>query len=525
MASFLGASVRICPTCLAEDGSASNGGVSRHLAAYGRTTWTVAHLRTCPNHDTVLVDVPGVPKATIQDFATIVAPFYQGGRIVTPDTRRRSVSTFEAYLLDRLEGRPTECWLDGIPFHAAARTCEMIGAVSVFGRKLRLKMLTNDDWARAGKEGFGIASGGPASIDQWLGELIRSFEGDRATPLGPQAWFGELFRWLDTGTKDTDYDPVRDILARCVAERAPFHLNERMFGKPVPYRKVHSLRTAANETGLSAPRLRKALDYGGYLPADHASHADHEVTFDALATSELLRQLAKGVTLVDVAVELQITWLQARQIVRAGHLRALDEKVAATSKHCFEIQEVERFLNRLYAEAKPVSSVPVGCCDLRAVTWKAKCSLVDVISLVSSGSLRWVGLLAGAEGVRSILVNVEEVRARVRRPELAGHTRRDIELMLKIPFQTVNALTERGILPTTVQRHPSMHKDVLVIAAEDLERFRARYTKAADVARAFSLPFKGLRAALAARGITPVLSKAEFYLDFYDRSFLGECPH
>ncbi|TXN83152.1 TniQ family protein [Methylobacterium sp. WL8] len=524
VASFLGANVRICPTCLAEDGSASNGGVSRHLAAYGRTTWTVAHLRTCPAHETVLVDLPGIPKAIIQDFTTIVAPFYQGGRIVMPDTRRRSVSTFEAYLLDRLEGRPTECWLDGIPFHAVARTCEMMGAVSAFGRKLSLKMLTNNDWAPAGKEGFDIASGGPASIDQWLGDLIHGYEGDRATPVGPQAWFGDLYRWLDTGTKDADYDLIRDILARCVAERAPFHCNERMFGEPVPYRKVHSLRTAANETGLGAPRLRKALDHGGYLPTGHASYADHEVTFDAVATSELLGQLSKALSLVDVAAVLQITWAQARQLARARYLRALDGNVAATANHCFDVQEIERFLDRLYAEAKTVASVPPGSCNLRAATRKAKCSLVDVVSLVANRSLRWIGRLAGAEGFSAILVNVQEIRAHVRRPELVGHTRSDLEVMLRIPFPTVIALTERGIIPTTVQRHPSILKDIVVIAPEALEHFCAKYAKSADTARALGLPFKGLRATLAARGITPALSKAEFHLDFYERSLLPKIP-
>jgi hypothetical protein len=383
-------------------------------------------------------------------------------------------------------------------------------------------LLGDDDWACAGSEGFQVASEGPKAIAGALQALLTSYDGNRATPVGPQAWFGTLYLWLEYQTSDTAYEPIRDLLVRCVADNAPYNPNERMFGKSIPHRKIHSIRSAAHEIGIEGSRLRKALDHAGQLRSGHECLADHEVTFDASDAAALLNRLKTALTLTQVASRLDIDWRQAKQLVDANHLRAMSPQAMGATNPYFAPEDLDTLIKGLIEAAETVASPPSGACGIPLAARRAQCRLAEMVALVLSGSLRWIGRLPDDQSLASVLVDVAEVSSRLRRPELTGHTRREVEQTLGIPSRTVNALIEKGFLAVTVQRHPSVPRDVLVIAPEELDRFRANYAKPSEIATAFSLPFKGLREALAARGITPVLNKDEFHMEFYGRNDVGK---
>jgi hypothetical protein len=464
-----------------------------------------------------MIDLPGVPRTTQQDFASVVGPWVMGGGAAAAHAQGRRASGFERYLLDRLEGRPTCNWLDQLPFYAAARTCEMLGLVLAFGPTRKPKLLGHDDWARSGSEGFEVIAEGPAAIADALTGLVASYGGNRATPAGPQAWFGTVYQWLEYQTPDPAYDPLRDLLVRCVADNAPFNPNERMFGKPIPYRRVHSIRSAANEANSECPRLRKALDHAGYLQPGHERLLDHEVTFDAVEAASFLRMIASAMTLLKAASCLGIDWRQAKQLVAAGHLPTLEPGITGTSVPCVAQGDLEAMVNSLRAGAETVRSVPDGACSLPLAVRRAQSRLVDIVRLIRSGSLGWVGCLDGARGLESVLVDVAEIRTRVRGPELSGLTRREVEQSLGIPTDTVRILIKTGVMAATVQRHPSVPRDVIVVAQEEVDRFRARYIRVSDIARELGLSVQAAPRVLRARGIEPALTKAKFQLNFYER--------
>jgi hypothetical protein len=393
----------------------------------------------------------------------------------------------------------------------------MLGSVLVFGPARKAKLLSTDDWARSGAEGFEITAAGPGAIADAIRKLVADYDGKRATPIGPHAWFGALYDWLENGTPDGAYDPLRDLLVRCVADNAPFHPNERMFGAPVPYRKVHSIRSATHETGIGGIRLRKALDHAGILRPGHETLADHEATFDAANAATLLNRLTTAMTLTEVASRLDIDWGQAKQLVDAGHVCAMDPLESGTANPHFARSDLDKLLDHLRAGAETVSSVPPGACDLPLAVRRAQCCLADMVGLVRGGSLRWIGLLADGNGLGSVLVDVAEVCSRLRRPELAGLTRREVEQTLGIPTRTVNALIETGFLGTSLQRHPTVPRNVMVIAKGDFDRFRERYVRMTDVAEMLDIPLRRVPSTLLARGIEPALTKVEFHATFYER--------
>lgn len=512
--------VRICPECLNEDRQRASSAIPEQVAGYGRTTWKAESLRTCVRHDVVMVDLPAGSLASAREFVSTVASHLSPDRAGMPPVRRRAASVFERYLHGRLEGHDGECWLDTLPFFAAARSCEILGAVAVFGRTPNLNTLTTDDWARAGQEGFQIASNGLIPIEGFMEDLWKSYSGNRATPSGPQAWFGRLHQWLDSHLCHPEYQPIREVIIRFVAERTPFNPNEIVCGCPVPYRKVHSLRTAAIETKLGAKRLRRALDHAGYLPVGHEALTDHEVTFDAPATRELLRLLANSMSVSEIAKAWDISWTQTRELVRAGHLRPIAPLVSGTESVLFNGEQIDAFIKTLQDGAVEVDGIPQGACNLGAVCHQAQCRLADVTGLIAAGKLSWVGRRRGVTGLRSIVVNVDEVRGLLRGPDLRGRTRRHAQLVLRISNRTMNALIERGIIATTMQRHPSVARDVIVIAPEQLDQFAARYMRPTEVAAQLGVPIRSLSAVLRGHGIKPELATADFHAPFYARASL-----
>ncbi len=515
-ASLVRPSLRICPVCIAED-QQSAGGATEGTAAYCRTVWSIQHLRTCAHHDVALVDLPTLWREAAHDFPSVLDGWSARSDAGVRDACRRPASQFERYLIRRLEGGAAQCWLDGLPFYAAARISEMMGLVATQGRRPVSKSLTSDDWAEAGRQGFLVASAGPERIEKFLHDLWADYPGGRSTPAGPKAWFGRFYQWLEYETNDPVYDPVRDIIVRFVADRIPFHENEKLFGKPVPYRKVHSVGTAIHQTGISEKRLRKVLLQAGHIDPGHERCVAHQVTFDATAAAALLDRLATALTTADVAAALGITWDQVKPIVDAGFLRAIDKRESATVASLFSSEDFAAFMSALRDGAVSLTSIPDGAFDLSAACRRAQCTLVNVVGLVIRRELNWVGWLPEASGFRSILVDAAEIRSRVRREELEGYTRRQVEHVTGIPTASINALIKCGLLPATRERHPIAYHKVLLISKEGLDRFRAQYVKLSEAAGILELSIPAARRALDVAGIGPSLPKADFRTAFYLR--------
>lgn len=192
--------VWVCPTCLAED-------VARwpkigSAAPLGRSAWLLGPIRTCVNHKRELVEVIGanvvnlLPPRARHDFARLIQPVLAELDRWSDISRSRKPTPLESYLSGRLEGLgASEGWLDGLPFYAVARSCEVLGAVEIGGRNVVFADLTEDGWRDAGGVGFGIMSSGPKGVRQMLVRL-RDEASYGPGSVGPRALFGQLYNWL-----------------------------------------------------------------------------------------------------------------------------------------------------------------------------------------------------------------------------------------------------------------------------------------------------------------------------------------
>lgn len=235
----------VCPACLRED--VERGG---DLGAFNRLLWTLAPIRTCADHGMSLVDLGGCgnPHMTA-DFAYRVAPTLGALESVLARSTPRAASPMEHYLTERLDGGGEGGLLDGFAWHVAAKTCEMVGAVKVFGATQNLRQLNEDDWYAAGAAGFEVLAEG-------LQPFLEVLDGLRATAKhgldGPQAVFGRLYQWLAFAARSeaSDFDPVRRLIAGHVLKTFPLAEGNVVLGQRVNRRRVHSIRTASIEYGI-----------------------------------------------------------------------------------------------------------------------------------------------------------------------------------------------------------------------------------------------------------------------------------
>ncbi|WP_191970938.1 TniQ family protein [Methylobacterium soli] len=513
--------VRICPLCLAEDIQRSSHPPAS--SAYGRATWCVAHLRTCDVHAVALLELdPPLGRATANDFAAVAARHIDGLGAMADAAQRREVSGLERYLLARLNGEATSApWLDEMPFHAAAKVCEMIGAVATYGRRANLNRLGEDDWHVAGARGYAIASGGPSVVDRFLTDLRLSHKEGWLVANGPTAWFGRLYQWLAHYNENPAYDGLRQVVSDNLIGNVPLAPGERLFGKAVTVRKLHSLRTAYLETGLHPTRLRKVLSFTGHIAPDHSALSDHAVVFDAAATAGLLGRLSTALTFLELGPYLNTNRVQAKLLVEAGFIKPVvdgaDEEVGW---RCYAREDADAFLDALNAKAESVELIPEGAACILDAAKRACCHSREIVSLILGGQLAWVGRQRAERGYDAILVQVGEVRRHVRGRDLDGIPLSAAYKVLRTNWRVLNALVDNGIIATSIQRHPVNRAPLAVVSHEELRRFQDTYVSLVAFAEELGVHHLKLKRALAERGVHPELAPDRFHASFYRRELV-----
>lgn len=509
--------VRVCPHCLQDDITSTANAPA--ASVYYRAPWSLSSIRTCAAHSLPLLELTSSGRAQRHDFAALAAEHLDSVGKLAASTRRREASGLETYLVGRLDGKATTApWLDAMPFYAAAKACEMLGAVGEFGTTTTLEGLDEDDWHAAGSRGFAIAAGGPPAIDAYLTDLRVSHQKGWLVANGPSAWFGNLYKWLAHYSEDAAYDPLRNLIVTNLIENVPLAPGERLFGQPVTNRKVHSLRTAFLETGLHPSRLRKALAFTGQIQADHADLSDHAVVFDAAATNALLRRLASALTFLELCPYLNANRVQTKLLIDAGHIRpVLEGRDEEVGWRCYARDDVDAFLAALHRDAVLVAVAPAGSYPIQDAAKRACCHSREIVDLIIARKLNWVGRLSATSGYDAVLVDVDEVRKHVRGQELDGLTVSAATKVLRLGSRTVNALIAGDVIATAYQRHPVNRAMVQVIPEKALERFRLRYVSLFALAEELGAHHVKLKRALAERGIHVALAPDQFHASFYLR--------
>jgi hypothetical protein len=510
--------VHICPQCLIADISASPLRADR--AVYGRMNWRLAAVWTCPAHEVELVEVAQADASMMYDFSLLVRPRLNDLDRLAETVVKRPASNLERYILARVNGaarRPV--WLDNLDLHAAIKVSEMFGAVATFGRKHNLKTLTPDDWRVAGGKGFNIVSAGETGIRAFLAEMYDSYKESRVPNEGPHARFGKLHDWLASVADDPPYRPVLDLVRRCIVETMPLGPSEKLFGKVVKKRHLHSIRTASLETGMHAAPLRRVLQATGIIPAGQENLQDHRVLFDADGARDVLAKAAGALSLKEAESYLNAGRVHTKLLLGHGFIRPFLGSAADLLKAIlFTRADLDRFLADLLRHATPVDAVPAGMAGIAKAAKRSNCSAMEIVDLILHGKLTRVARRAVVAGYAAVLVDVDEVRSHVRGPAADGMTARQVMTELGTFHAVVRALIDQDDLPTTRVTNPLNRTPVDLVSRADFDEFRRTYVSLSELARTRRVHPRPLRTELTRKGITPALDRENYHTDFYLRA-------
>jgi hypothetical protein len=513
------ATVVACPKCLAEDLAGAS--MSRpEVAAYQRARWPIAALKTCAVHlaPLVVVDKDMTP-ATLHDWSHHVSKVLPFLPRLAADSVTRPLTAFETYALNRVDGCTAGAGLiDTLPLHAAIHACELFGAVATLGRTPDLNQMTDEQWRIAGAAGFEIFAGGAAAVARFLEDLQKSYPYSGAATEGAQAVFGRIYQSFEFYREGEVYDGVRDLVGDFIRTRFPMGPGDVVFGKPVDRRILHSIRTLSKETKLHPKRLRKLLGASGLLPAGADELADGNCLFDAEQGSGAAREAAAATLSVRKAGEyLNAPRVQRDRLYQKGlivpRIKAGDHGAADK----FAPEDLDDFLAKLLAGAPPVDIAIAGQVNIPDAAKLAFVMSEDVVRLVLDGKLTRKWCLAGERGYMSLLLDIEEVRALVRGPELSGLTGMEIKDRLSTTAKVAAALIRHGYLPTVTAINPVNRCPVAVVPVADVERFAAEYVSLFALAKQQGRHFMAVKKELDAGGIMSALDAEKIGATFYQR--------
>lgn len=507
------AKVHICPLCIQADIARSV--LSAQLAAYGRPEWAVTAIRTCAKHEVALVEVKrDLPPGQLHDFARNIADAIPRIDELAEKAIRRPPSGMESYLLGRLDGREDRPWLDRMPFYAAARTIEIVGAVASFGKRINMDKLLDDDWYEAGDVGFDILKSGATGLTDFMSVLKEEHvpKTDRGSADGPQAVYGKLFMTYAQGLPDPSYDPVRQAMTEHILSNFPLGPGDVLFGKPVETRRFHSIRTASITYDLHPKRLRKLVEAEGLISDPKLK--DRDILFDAAVADRLFKREEDSLSLKEVERFINAPRPMAQVLYQAGLINRHVTGVGQMNEVFFR-SELDEFVSNLYRKAVIVAHPTSHMCDVATAAKRTNASTAEIVRFVFEDRIAWVGRLVDAKGVLGLLVDVDEVRRLVRLPDLAGLVPADAVKALRVNGKVMKALLDKKLLQTIEQRHPVKRNLTKVIPHQEIERFTTTYVSLFTLARERGKHMPILLRELAELGIRPATELEDVGATFF----------
>ncbi|MFG6584519.1 TniQ family protein [Sulfitobacter sp. 1A12779] len=278
--------IRGCPACLREDVQTCNSSPFEVMAMRG--DWLLREVAVCIKHEHLLVPLWRADKVTDRDDIgmrlTETLDQILQGRFDRPKVK---ASPYDMWLNGRLEDGSDSTWLADHSLYAASTFCRLLGAAIL---DLTIADISNDtDNLRAAQaKGFEIAKRGPAQIRAALDTLV-----DRATGVQdrPKKAFGQLFVKLSQDyLVEDDFAVFRQLLRDCVLANWPIGSGETLLGELVPKRLLHSLQTAAKESGVGSKILDQFLTEAGAFECND-QRAPSKKIFDAMRYAALLEEI------------------------------------------------------------------------------------------------------------------------------------------------------------------------------------------------------------------------------------------
>lgn len=277
-------------------------------------------------------------------------------------------------------------------------------AATTFCRLLGQALLQQDqsDDGRIGcmfhTAGFGVARHGEAAIREALNRIAAAATGHLCEP---NKAFGALYSALNGNhAKEAGFAPFRRLLRDCILDHWPIATGEILLGEALAERRLHSIITAAKETGLGAQVIERFLIEAGAIPELNDRPQSLRM-FDAKAYAELLAEIPTLVGLGDMRRAMGATRHELMAL-EEENLLPLRTRVAKV-RNSWRISDGETLVADLLKGAIAVAEDDTDWETLLLTRKQTEVSLTDQFGAIREGRLT-VGQRSGVPGFHGIVV-------------------------------------------------------------------------------------------------------------------------
>lgn len=509
--------IHVCPVCIAEDLAGPDG---KH-GPYGRSRWQIEAIRICLQHGCLLVPLghDENPHMT-HDFAWHVS---KGLKTIlgTPVMAMPEGSDGLArHLTRRLDGTEPESWLSTMPAYAAAKSCEIVGLSLRHGVHAPWKSMTAADWHLAGSEGHKLLSSGPAALVEYLSDLRKAAP---VAEFGLRRIYGRLFDYLSHDNQKPAFEPMRAVLRDHLLESNAFAAGDIVLGKVVETRRLHSVRSLGQETGMDVRTLRRRLTALGIIETTEGHLPNDRLIFDAQTNAPLVDKVVGAIDRPAAERYLGIKRTQTF-LLNAPFLAPFWTEGLRPVEHLFLKSDLDAFLAMLTKRAKPLMPDDKGFHRIGKAASRCKRPPQMIAQLLLLGRLRNVRTDPDSAGVDAIMVDVAEVKAFLS-PMSDLLTIRMLMAELRCDQKIARALMVTGALPARFERHPINRLKCWLAHVSDVETFKAEYVSVYILAEEVGMHFRLLKEKLIDMAIPTAFDPKEVGTLFYRRSELLPFMH
>lgn len=328
---------RFCPACI-------TGLVEGAMweTCIGRTDWLIDANHICAEHGVRLISVAPPKKARMQPDLSRMIPALVEAQAAPPS--HDQPTALEGYIVERLDGRSTGRWIDGVQLDVVIHTAEVFGALATRGPQVSWEGISADELREHGRIGAQVLIEGRAAIKNFLRQHI----GQGRYGNDYHHAFGRAFDPFYFRKDQPAYQPICAILAEYVGENFRFTHQEKVFGIKTRGIPPTTLRSLCTQYGIG---LKITVQV---LKARHGIRAGASDEVDPSLIADLAPKLKDLINTQDAARHLGISvyllrWLMVDEVLVPDY-RFNDRMVG------FRPETLDAFLNRWCSLARTGST-------------------------------------------------------------------------------------------------------------------------------------------------------------------------
>ena len=373
--------VRGCPICLREDAQKDTGKPLQHMVMRGH--WQLREVSVCLDHSHILVPLWDKSNRTARyDYSERLPEILP--KLMNSDFDQQYVkpSPHDHWIDERLATGQDKTWLAQHSLYAATTLCRLLGT-----ELLRLDPPTLLDAIAQRRSaqaiGFDVARQGEVAIRDALDALAAFANGAHD---GPKKAFGGLYSSLNKDYLDEEaFAPFRDLLKDCILDVWPVAVGEGLLGVTQTVRKLHSVSSAATETGIGAFLLDQFLVAADAFDEDDARPVARK-TFDAAKYAGLLSEIPTLVGPIEMELAMGATRSQFASLAADGVL--VPRIDIPTIKSPWRVSDGLALVAELKEMAVPIDPTGKSWESIQRAKSRASINVGTIIAAIRDGRLK-----------------------------------------------------------------------------------------------------------------------------------------